>query len=436
MNAAETVRARVFNVPPGVSFLPTFAARFLAGGVIAGFPGEGPLALAAATIYVPTRRAARALVAEFARLLPGPSALLPRIIPLGNLESLESDLLFEEPGLEDAHLVDVPEAASAIDRRLVLTCLILAWARQMRDAVAQIDANGEAVSDPDAVPLVAASPGHAWRLAGDLGSLIDEMIIEGVDWRLLEKIVPDSFDKYWRITLDFLKIAIALWPEYLRERNLVDSTERRASLIEAEVARLASLRSGAPVVAIGSTGTNKATAHLLAAIARSPSGAVVLPGLDKDLDENAWQLIAGGEGDRKFNGHDSGAGHPQAALRRLLGVLRVTREEVVDLAVLPPPIATRMRFLQEALRPADSTEHWRAYASTLDAPQLDCALEGISLIEADDERDEALALAIALREVLERPGATAALVTPDRQMARRVRAELARWDIDVDDSGG
>ena len=432
MSEARPIRPRVFNIPAGVAFLPTFAASLLAGGIVPGFPGSGPLALAAATIYVPTRRAARALALEFARLLPGPSALLPRIVPLGNLESLESDLLLHEAGPDDVVIADLPEAASEIDRRMTLARLVLAWARQIRQAIVSIDANGEAATDPDEALLVTTAPGQAWHLAGDLGGLIDEMIIEGIDWTALEEIVPDAFDHYWRITLEFLKIAVAQWPAHLAERNLIDGTERRARLIEAEVARLAAPRANGPVIAIGSTGTNRATARLLAAIARSPNGAVVLPGLDRELDEAAWHLIAG----EKFDGHDSGAGHPQAALRRLLRVLQIARDDVVDLASPSQPIAARMQFLHEALRPADSTDHWHDYVAKLDMAGLGRALDGVTLIEADDERDEALALAISLREVLERPGATAALVTPDRQLARRVRAELARWDIDVDDSGG
>ena len=432
MSAVRPVRSCVYNIPAGVPFLPTFAASLLAGGIVPGFPDAGPLALAAATIYVPTRRAARALALEFARLLPGPSALLPRIVPLGNLDSLESGLLLYEAGPDDAVIADLPEAASEIDRRMTLTHLILAWARQIRKAIISINVNGEAATDPDEALLVTTAPAQAWHLAGDLGGLIDEMIIEGIDWMALEDIVPDAFDHYWRITLEFLKIAVAQWPAHLAERNLIDGTERRAKLIEAEVARLAAGRANGPVIAIGSTGTNRATAHLLAAIAGSPNGAVVLPGLDRELDEAAWRLIAG----ENFDGHDSGAGHPQAALRRLLRILQITRDDVVDLASPSQLIAARIQFLHEALRPADSTDHWHDYVAKLDMAWLSRALDGVTLIEADDERDEALALAISLREVLERPGATAALVTPDRQLARRVRAELARWDIDVDDSGG
>ena len=58
------------------------------------------------------------------------------------------------------------------------------------------------------------------------------------------------------------------------------------------------------------------------------------------------------------------------------------------------------------------------------------------MIAAANPEEEALAIAVALREVLETDGKTAALVTPDRALARRVLAALERWNVAVDDSGG
>ena len=62
--------------------------------------------------------------------------------------------------------------------------------------------------------------------------------------------------------------------------------------------------------------------------------------------------------------------------------------------------------------------------------------QDIAVIEAGNAEEEALAIAIALREAMETPDKTAALVTPDRALARRVLAALARWNVPVDDSGG
>ncbi|MCB1426557.1 MAG: hypothetical protein KDJ89_12720, partial [Notoacmeibacter sp.] len=58
--------ARVCTIEPGVPFLPALAHALAEGRLIPGYPdGAGPMALADATIYVPTRRAARRLRAIF-----------------------------------------------------------------------------------------------------------------------------------------------------------------------------------------------------------------------------------------------------------------------------------------------------------------------------------------------------------------------------------
>ncbi|HUZ91693.1 MAG TPA: double-strand break repair protein AddB, partial [Methylocella sp.] len=84
----------------------------------------------------------------------------------------------------------------------------------------------------------------------------------------------------------------------------------------------------------------------------------------------------------------------------------------------------------------ESTGEWIAFHKGMDDNELEAALQGVSLIEARDEREESLALALAMREVLETPGSTAALVTPDRNLARRVGAELLRWGVVAGDSAG
>ncbi|MGH6798008.1 MAG: double-strand break repair protein AddB, partial [Roseiarcus sp.] len=278
--------------------------------------------------------------------------------------------------------------------------------------------------------LVATTAADAWHLAGELAGLIDELIIEDIKWEKLDPLVLPEFDSYWRITLDFLNVAIMGWPKILEERGLVDKARRQVALIEKASARLGQGRVEGPIVAIGSTGSNRATARLLAAIAASPKGAIVLPGLDLALDDAAFALI-GGDARR-----EAAFTHPQAALARLLRALKISRHDVVELGEITDVQRARERFASQALRPAESTDEWFAYRGSMDQSMLRAALAGVSLIEAGDEREEALSLAIAMREVLETPGETAALVTPDRDLARRVAAELLRWGISVDDSGG
>ncbi len=425
-------RPRVFSIDPGARFLPTFARALVQGDVIPGYrPLDDPLLLSDATIYVPTRRASRALAAEIQQCLPGRAAILPRIVPLGHMENIETGLLLENAA--DDFSLDAPPAISDMGRRVVLARLILKWARELGRAIVSVDGAGQPLTHPDEAMLVAHSPPQAWKLAGELAGLIDEMIIEGVSWDALKPLAPDAdHDKYWGITLNFLKIAGEFWPRYLEGVELMDAAARQAQLVEAEVRRLERLDGAAPpVIAIGSTGTNKATAQLLAAIAHAPRGAIVLPGLDFHLDEAGWALIVG-----DATGRNAAASHPQAALRKLLPVLGVDRADVGKLGVAPLALKTRNIFLSEAMRPAETTERWQALPEVLPAASMQNALEDVGLIEASDQREEALAISIAMRAGLEDPDARIALATPDRALAQRVRAELARWKIEVDDSGG
>jgi ATP-dependent helicase/nuclease subunit B len=415
----------LFSIPAGAPFLATLAHALLDGKLVEGFPGDGgPLALARATIYVPTQRAARELGFALVAASGGASLILPRIAPLGAFEAVQEGLLFEEPAVA---AIEAPDAVSELTRRMILARLTRAWGQALRGAIARIDHDGQLLFHANEAPLVAASPAQAFYLARDLGALIDDMIIEGVAWERLTDLAPGDFDAYWRITLDFLKIAMEQWPAWLAERGLVDQTTRGALLVAQEVARLAAGAMKGPVIIAGSTGTNRATAELIAAIARAPQGAVVLPDLDQKLDEPSWRMIGGGG--------ETIAGHPQAALFRLLGIIKAERADVRPLGDVAPALQRRARFLSDALRPADSTDLWQEQRKNGDAVHSE-PLAGIAIIEASDEIEEALALAIAMRAALEIPGKTAALIASDAQISRRVKEELARWGIEVEDSAG
>ena len=422
----------VLTISPALPFLETFVAALRAGDVVPCFaPGGDPLALADATIYVPTRRAAAALRETLLASARGGSLLLPRILPLGALEATETELILAEPDPAAAGL-PLPQAASHVWRRLRLAQLIQAWAQAIGGALRSIDASGREVVDEQEHFAVATSAVDAFALAGDLAGLIDEMLIEDVEWGALDTLNMASFDDYWRITTTFLTIAVERWPEILRAHGLVDPAARQIALVDAQARQLAEGRAAGPVIAIGSTGTNKATAHLLAAIARAPQGAVVLPGLDQELDDASFALAVGADA----QGREPSHGHPQSAIARLLPILGIARRDVRALGTPEPTRAARARLVNEALRPAETTELWRAFRKRTTKKAMAEALADVALIEAADEREEALCLAIALREALETPGRTAALITPDRELARRVRGELLRWNIEIADTGG
>jgi ATP-dependent helicase/nuclease subunit B len=92
--------------------------------------------------------------------------------------------------------------------------------------------------------------------------------------------------------------------------------------------------------------------------------------------------------------------------------------------------AVRSRAIANAMKPAAFTSKWQELKA------VDRRLTGVRALELADPAQEAQAIALTLREALETPERTAALVTPDRGLARRVSAHLRRWGIEADDSAG
>lgn len=420
---ARAPEPRVFSIPAGAPFLATLADALIAGEVLPGFPDRGdPLGLSAATIFLPTRRAARALATHLAERFAPRSVLLPRIVPLGDVDDAELALAAEPDAFAGG--AALPPAIADTERRLVLTRLVLAWAQAVDRALLRLE--------PQEPLLVPASPADAYALAGDLARLMDALATESLPWEALAGLVEERYSRYFAITLEFLKVAAEQWPAILAARGASDPGQRRNALLVAEAERLERDRPDAPMIVAGSTGSIPATARLLAAVARLPRGAVVLPGLDQQLDEASWQAIEGGA----EAGLDPAFSHPQAALRRLLPVLGVERAGVRPLGRAAPGLSVRAAFLSEALRPASTTQLWASPDHRPAPDDVALACEGLAVVEAADEREEAIAVALALRETLETPGRVAALVTPDRTLAERVAAELQRWGIEAEDSAG
>ncbi|TIP48157.1 double-strand break repair protein AddB [Mesorhizobium sp.] len=408
---------RVFSIPPGAPFLPTLAEALLSGRLVPGFRFDGdPLALADVTIYVPTRRAARALRGVFVDRLGGRSAILPVIRPLGEFD--EDEAAFEA---DASAAIDLAPPIAAIERLLLLAPLVRAWKRRLPAHVA-------ALFDEEVV--VPASAADAIWLARDLARLMDEIETEGTDWTRLADLVTGNLAGWWQVTLDFLSIVTENWPNLLEERNRSNPAAHRNTLIRLEAARLKRNPPTGPVIAAGSTGSIPATAELLAVIAGLPSGAVVLPGLDLMLDEPSFQAIA------VPGARPALLGHPQYGLAKLIGKIGVLRGYVEEIAIAERPLALRAALVGEALRPAETTELWVETRVRFTSGDITDAFADVTLLEAASERDESVAIAVALKRAVEQPGQRAALVTGDRALARRVSAELLRFGVVADDSGG
>lgn len=385
----------LYSIPSHRPFLEDLGAQLLAGADLAA----DPLALSRMTVLLPTRRACRALQETFLRLSDGRALVLPRMVPIGDID--EDELQFTETetdGLFDSG--DIPPAMPDLRRRLLL-------AQELQH---RLGTEGGSLSIDQAA-----------ELAAELARLLDQVQTERLDFSALGTLVPDDYARHWQQTLEFLQLLTDVWPARLEADEALDSAARRNLLLAARMAAWKADPPKGPVIAAGSTGSIPATADLLAVVANLPAGYVVLPGLDRVLDDAAWNSVD--------------ASHPQYGLHQLLERLDRTRAQVQEwpaISDIPTAGPARTRLISEALRPAATTDSWRLERGMIGAE----ALTGITRIDAREPHEEAGAIALILREVLETPGRTAALVTPDRALARRVSAAMGRWGVQIDDSAG
>ncbi len=382
----------VFTVPPGIAMVDALAAGLL------DRCRDDPLSLGDITVLLPTRRACRSLADAFLRQSGGAALLLPRLQPLGETDETEALFAMEEEPV--GGIADLPPAIPDLQRRLALCRLV---SRTRRDA--------------DGHP---PRPASAALLAGALAELLDEVQTEGLDFAALADLVSGDLAAHWQITLDFLRVLTDGWPAVLASLGCLDPSARRNALLGAMTESWAAHPPAGLVIAAGSTGSIPATAALLTVIAHLPDGMVILPGLDTTLTAPERAAI--------------GPTHPQYGMVRLLDRIGIGPEAVgIWTAGLEPSASPdRIALIRAALRPPLADPEGAA------APVFDptAALDGVSVLDCAGPQEEAGAIALALRHALESPGRTAALVTPDRMLARRVAAELRRWDIEIDDSAG
>lgn len=380
----------VFSISSSAPFMDTLASFLLKDAV------DKRCCLSEYLILLPNRRACRTLNETFLRLNQNRALLLPRMMPLGDLES-DDDFFSSEP---ETHRFDLPQAVPALTRQAHLMNLILTKHTNLGGHNLEII--------------------QAAKLAKELGRFIDQVEWEGLSFDRLNTLVPDEYAKHWQITLDFLKIVTQNWPETLAKEKRIDPSSRRRKRLESYAKLWQQPPPSHPVIIAGSTGTIPATAELMQVIAGLPQGKVILPGLDPYLSDEQWQALE--------------ETHPQYGLAKLLDKFSLTRNEVSNLPGCSlkknPSAQAREQLISRAMQPALATE-WN-----LDEAIARQALQGWARIDCAGLQEEATVIALLMRYALETPGKTIALITPDRNLAQRVNAELSRWDLRADDSAG
>lgn len=387
-------KPKVYNMPSGVPFLPSLAAG------LRDMYGER---LNDALILLPTRRAVRALGEAFVG--ESGASLLPRMRPLADINP-------EEPPFEPGELVGlVKPAIDPMQRRFELARLIYHY--------------HSAISD---LPL---DPAGALALADPLISILDDAAMEEVDDLNITELdaIQDFAAEHFQNAVVLYKIIQQHWPARLAELDMMEPMARRVALLNALTKIWEIEPPKYPVIIAGSTGTLKASASLMRCVSRMEDGRIILPGLE-NLKTISWDKI--------------GPQHPQNSLKNLIKTIGIDREDVKPWpgVTSSDEMVSRRLIISEALVPVQDTGDWPARIDAIQRaakpgsePFIE-ALKGLSVLEADNDEEEALSIALILREVLETPSRTGALVTPDPALARRVKARLRRWGVNVDYSQG
>ena len=388
-----SLKNKILNIPFSLSFVDELAKRLLAE------TKDDPLSLADVLIMLPNRRAVSSLKEAFVRhngLVP---TMLPRMITIGDTDE-------EEIFLSGIRSVDelkrIPPAIDRVERILIFTKII--------------------TSKPKEFGISDLSSAQACFLANELANLLDVVENEQLSFAKLQGLVPDEYSAHWQETLKFLAIITEFWPQILRERGVVDLSKRRNKLLELQIDLWKKNPPLNRVIIAGTTATYPLMKELVKTVIEFENSELVLAGLDRELEDEAWDLI--------------GESHPQFELKDLLDYLQVSRFEVSDLnhhQFVKIDEAGRQKLISELMRPAVSTNKWREIDSSKIKQD---AFNGINFVECNDLREEALSIALIMRQVLEVPEKTAALVTSDRNLARLVANELERWEVKVDDSAG
>lgn len=366
---------KVFALPLGVDF-----ASALVAGLQARLAGQPAEAMARVTLYLNSQRMRRRVTEVF---MTGGATFLPRMLVLSELA-------------QHPILADLPAPSSALRRELDLARLI--------DSLLQ--------AQPDLAPRAAL-----FDLARSLGLLLDEMQDEGVAAETIANLDVSGHSEHWARTQAFLRIVAPIMAAQDGPARHRIAAERLAELWQTAPLQ-------GPVIIAGSTGSRGPVAVLMQAVARLPQGMIVLPGYDTDMPSAVWAQM-----DDALSAED----HPQYRYRRLMDLLGLTPDQIPLWHAAAPADPARNRLISLSLRPAPVTDQWLVEGQ--DLPDLLDTTQHMTLIKAANPRQEALTLALILRRAVSR-GQRAALVTPDRNLARRVEAQLDRWAILPDDSAG
>ena len=343
-------------------------------------------------VFVQGSGARQGLIDAFLNLSDGAATLLPRIITLG-------DIVGENEAL--------PPPLGSLDPPAVIDSL------SRQGQLAKIIADmGPAIVGSD------LSATQVWQLAKALGDLIDEFDMAGVERSDLKHLVPDDLAHHWQQSLELLNIVFDTWPAIRNRMGGQDNEKARAEILDHIAQHFAEDNEHTALYIAGTTGTRPSVRQFISRLYTQANATVILPGVDLDIPDDLYE--------------DIDPSHPQWAMRQLLRAMAIDRAEVKSIDPKEPML--RVSLFQSALAPSRASENWFKDSFRTIAPET--LYSGVRLVEASGRREEAAAIALALREIVATKSKTGLLVTHDRSLAALVQQHLKIWDIAIDDAAG
>ncbi len=369
---------RVFATPPGYDFADVFVA-----GLLARISGSNPEELARVEIYLTTRNLQRAVVNSF---IKRKNSFLPKLSLLNDLKM-------------DARFPSIPPPVPNLRIRLELMQTIkklLEKDQRFASHLAQYD------------------------LTRTLESLLQELSEENIAPEDLRVVDRTNLSSHWKESLKFLEILAS----FVKTSDSPGDEARRRLVIDALTTSWEKSPPNHHVIVAGSTGSIGSIQYFMQKVANLPQGALVLPCFDFDQPSKVWESIGG---------NVPQVDHPQYRFYKLATNLEILPKEIPPWYEESNLRTPRSSLVSLALRPAPVTNQWKS-----DGPKLTnlvAATEGLTLVEAPTSRLEAVTIALQMRKALE-DRKSAALVTPDKSLIRKVRAALRKWGIHPHDSRG
>lgn len=360
--------------------------------------GAVPEQLSKVVIMLPNQRSVRTVQEVFLRVSGGEALLLPQLI---SLSDIDDGFVLRWGRLSSQRLQSlyaIPPAISSERRIFLLMQLVNSYAKQQ---------------------VFPAYSVQRVELAKGLASLIDDMHREQASWEALASLAPEEYAEQWQDTITFLELIGTQWPSILKEEGVIDPWDRRNQILAILAQAWRDNPPTFPIFIAGTTGSVPATADLMKVVGELEGGAVILPGFDSSLPVEESEEL--------------GDSHPQHGMYRLLERFQVSPKSVLDMdnGRGTGGYEGRLAWLQKALLPPRFTGEWRQ-----SDVHFQHALKDMYYLECENSQNEAHVISLLLREALETAGKTAALVTTDRSLAERVKHQLKKWNIHIDDSAG